>query len=104
MHSFNVFYLSDGKDRIEVANPPEKAALLWLVQQESALPDFLDCLFQVANLFLDLAFDLIFQTLGLLLLVTRQLPDFFLNLPAQVLCGAFDLIFVHDCFLIGKCF
>jgi hypothetical protein len=91
-----VLYLSDVKARITVANPPDKTASLRSVQQGSALPDFLDFLFQVANFFLNLAFDLIFQTLGLLLLVAGQLAEFFLNFPAQIRCGALDLIFVHD--------
>ena len=88
---------TDLRRRQHTARPPiKKAALLRLVGQGPALLDFLDCLLQVANLFLNLAFDLIFQTLGLLLLVAGQLAEFFLNFPAQIRCGALDLIFVHD--------
>jgi hypothetical protein len=64
-----------------------------------------DGLFQIANALLNLAFGLLFQPFGLLFLAANQLADFFLDLAADVLGGAFDLILVwgsgHDHFLNG---
>jgi hypothetical protein len=50
--------------------------------------------FQIADAFLQLAFGLFSQPLGLLLLAPDQLSGFFLNLAAEVFQFAFDLILV----------
>jgi hypothetical protein len=64
-----------------------------------------DGFFQIANAFLQLAFGLLLQPLGLLLLAPHQLPGFFLDLAAEVFQFTFNLILVwgdgHDHFLNG---
>jgi hypothetical protein len=49
----------------------------------------------VAKRFLNLAFHLFLQTLGLLLFIANQLAGLFLNFASDVFAYALDLIFVH---------
>jgi hypothetical protein len=64
-----------------------------------------DGFFQIPDAFLQLAFGLLLQPPRLLLLAPHQLPGFFLDLAAEVLQFAFNLILVwgdcHDHFLNG---
>ena len=64
-------------------------------ETDLAVAVILDDLFGVANFFLYLAFDLLFQAFGLLLAVADYLASLFLNFAADVLERALGLIFVH---------
>ena len=59
----------------------------------------MDGFLRVTQLFLGLAFDLVLQAFDLLFLVTDQLAGFFLDLAADVLQFAIDLVLVHGALL-----
>ena len=54
-----------------------------------------DLFLGVAVAFLHFAFDLIFQALDLLLFAAGELAGLFLDFAANVLGGAFHLVFIH---------
>jgi hypothetical protein len=58
-----------------------------------------DGFLQIPSAFLHLAFGLMLETLDLLFRTADQLAGFLLELAADVLCRAFDLILVHVDFL-----
>jgi hypothetical protein len=59
-------------------------------------PGFFDDLFQITNAFLRFSFGLIFQPFGLLRFAANELTGLLLDLAANALCCAFNLILVHD--------
>ena len=67
----------------------------FLMCGERSVRCILDGFFQVAQLFLGFAFDLVLQALDLLLRIANQLASLFLNFAADILQFAVDLVFAN---------
>src|SRR5450830_409389 len=69
------------------------ALVMWM--ERSAVAAILNNILGVAGFFLQLAFGLLGEPLGLLLAAADDVAHFFLDLAADVFGLAFDLVFVH---------